>query len=243
MNFKKYYLETTLNMKTRLVVYDFDGTVADVPERPSDWNGSDWWGHSDSLSHPHYNGGVHDEVVASFKKDNADPNTDVILLTGRRGVIAHGVRNVLRNQGLQGKRVIPDTNLKAKNAYSADVASGKDMNHDKHDHEEYYSGDHNYEHDYPKTLKGKPDASTVAHKLYIIKNKKMNNNIEVVEFWDDREDHAPEFIKLGLDLINQYGVENGGKLRNVIFHRVFAPRNSAGKATIVNIPIKKGMVY
>lgn len=243
MNFKKYYLETTLSEKTRLVVYDFDGTVANVPERPIDWKGSDWWGHSDSLSNPYYDGAVHDEVVASFKRDNADPQTDTILLTGRRGVIAHGVRNVLRNQGLLGKRVIPDSNLKAKDAHSAEIASGKDIHHDDHSHEEYYSGDHNYEADYPQTLKGKPDASTVAHKLYVIKNKKMHKNIEIVEFWDDREDHAPEFIKLGLELIDMYGVENGGKLRSVIFHRVFAPKHSAGKASIVHIPIKKGMNY
>jgi hypothetical protein len=243
MNFKQYFIESTVVLKNRLVVYDFDGTIADVPERPSDWTGSDWWGHKDSLNHPYYDGAVHQEVVSSFKSDTTDPKTDVILLTGRRGVIAHGVRNVLRTNGLHGKRVIPDSNLKAKNSHDSEIKSGLDVHVDDHSHEEYYSGDHNYEDDYPKTLKGKPDASTIAHKLYVIKNKKMNSNIEIVEFWDDREDHASEFIKLGLELIDQYGIENGGKLKKVIFHRVFQPINNGGTARIVHIPIKKGMTY
>lgn len=238
-NFKTYYESS--NFKTRLVVYDFDGTIADVPERPDGWTGSDWWGHKDSLSFPYYSGGVHNEVVEAFKRDKSDPTTEVILLTGRRGVIAHGVRRVLRTQGLYGKRVIPDSNLKAKTSHSEEINGGNDKHDLDHDHEQYFSGDHNYESDYPKTAKGKPDSSTLAHKLYVIKNKKMNSNIEVVEFWDDRDDHAPHFIKLGLDLINIYGVENGGKLRKVIFHKVFSKPGSS--FSVVHIPIKKGMTY
>lgn len=241
MSFKKYY-ENVNSGKTRLVVYDFDGTLANVPERPENWQGSDWWGHTDSLSSPHYDGGVHEEVVNAFKRDRADSNTDIIVLTGRRGVIAHGVRNVLRNQGLNGKRVIPSSNEKALNNHSNNISTGLDKHDTDHDHEQYFSGDHNYEPDFPKTAKGKPDASTWTHKEYVIKNKKMNSNIEIVEFWDDREDHAPLFIKLGLDLLNAYGVDNGGKLKSVIFHKVYSS-NKGIPIHISHIPIKKGMTY
>lgn len=230
-------------VKPRLVVYDFDATVAQVPERPSSWHGSDWWGHPDSLSAPHYDGAVNDEVVASFKKDQSDPNTHVILLTGRRGIISHKVRGVLRQHGLYGKRMIGPTNTKVLDKYKQVIAAGEDELHpdEENGHEQYYSGDYMTEPDYPKTEKGKIDGTTLSHKFYVI--KRLAPNRSIIEFWDDRADHIPHFIKLGQELLKQYGKEVGGKLESVILHRVYPPQYAGGQASISHIPIKHGMVY
>jgi hypothetical protein len=243
LNFRNW-LEETMSGYNRLCVYDFDGTLANVPEKPSDWAGKDWWGHSDSLSEPHYDGGVNHEVVNAMKRDNADPHSRVILLTGRRGVIAHSVRNVLRNQGLYGKRAIPDSNKNVQQRFQGNVEAGHDVIHpDEHKgHEEFYSGDHSTEDDYPKTQKGKADGSTLAHKIYRV-NKEMTPDVEVLEFWDDRADHIPHFIELGLQLLKQYGVDHGGKLQKVIMHRVYPPAMPGGQGVVQHIPIKPGMSY
>ena len=244
LNFKEW-IEPSVKNKKRLVVYDFDGTIANVPEKPSDWNrkNGDWWGHPLSLSNPNYNNEVNHEVIANFKKDKADPNTHVILLTGRRGEVSPSVRNVLRTHGLFGKRMIPNSNEKILGYHQNNISSGLDVEHpeEQHGHEEYYAGDHSTEPDYPKGPKGKADGSTLAHKIYIIRNKMMHPGIEQVEFWDDRSDHIPHFIKLGLDLLKEYGVQAGGNLKNVILHRVYPPTDRSGQGTIQHIPIKPGM--
>lgn len=241
----KEWLDSPVKNKKRVVIYDFDATIAQVPERPANWKDGDWWGHDASLSEPHYDGAVNQEVVESFKKDQADPLTHVILLTGRRGIIAHKVRSVMRSQGLYGKRMIPDSNKKAKEKFQQNLNSGIDAVHPEEHlgHEEYYSGDHHTEPDYPKTDKGKIDGTTLIFKIHIIADKMMHPGIEIVEIWDDRADHFPHFVKMGQDLIAKYGVDNGGKLQKVIIHRVFPPAFKGGQATIKHIPIKPGMVY
>lgn len=237
MEFYKWLEDKQMNY-TRLVVFDFDGTIGNVPERPNGWGGKDWWGHKDSLSHPHYDGSVNQEVVDAFKEAKADPNAHVLLLTGRRGVIAHEVRKVLRANGLYGRRMIPDTNLTALKHYQDNVKKGIDETHPlEHGHEEYYSGDHVTEPDYPQTTKGKPDGSTLPFKMYICQ-KKMTPLVRTAEFWDDRADHAPHWIKLGLDLLKQYDQ------LNIIYHRVYPPvAGTGGVAYVQHIPIRPGMKY
>lgn len=227
----------TATVKTRLVIYDFDGTVANVPEKPNNWNGKDWWGHSDSLSEPHFNSNhVNYEVVNSFQKDRSDPNTDVILLTGRRGVVAHKVRDVLRQHKLYGKRVIPDSNKNAINTHVNNLNNGKDISHpeEENGHEEYYSGDHSTEADYPLTPRGKADGSTSVFKAYIV-NKKVTPQTEIVEFWDDREDHIPLWTSLARDLLDKYGVGRAGNLQKVIYHKVNPSENPAEEAGVKTI--------
>lgn len=184
------------------------------------------------------------EVIAAFKQDNADPQTQVILMTGRRPDIAYKVREVLRKQGLIGKRMIPNSNEKALHKHQLNIKDGRDIRHPQEDlgHHEYFSGDHNTEKDYPQTRKGMPDGSTLAHKMYIFW-RNMTPQIQVVEFWEDRSDHMPHFIKLGVDLLKKYSEENGGKLRKVTIHRVFPPSYVGGQAHVQHIPIKPGMLY
>lgn len=236
-------METVQVNQPHLAVFDFDGTIANVPERPQDhepkhgWNGKDWWGSEHSLSAPHYDGGVNEEVIEAFRAAKADPNTHAIVLTGRRGVIAHGVRNVLRNQGLYGKRIIPQSNKKAYQKFRSSLDSGKDEIHPLEDHEhghhEYFSGDFGTEKDYPKTRKGKPDGSTIAFKLYVL-GKMVHEGTQKIDFWDDREDHIAHITKFGTEALRRFQ-----NLQEVWLHRVIPPKVKGGTATILHIPIHK----
>lgn len=220
--FKNWILKEQ-SMKSRLVIFDFDGTVAKVPERPETgdeyWDGRDWWGSEASLSSPHYDGSVHPEVIEAFKQAKADPNAHTILLTGRRGVIAHGVRNILRSHGLYGKRVIHDDHKDALSHYKKMVDQGKDVSHPDESHEEYYSGDWITHPDYP-TKNGKKglvkDGSTFAHKRFVIENLiKKNGGFQIIEIWDDRVDHLELFIQIGKNLLSNK------KVSEFVIHQVY----------------------
>ena len=241
MRFKEWLIIEAQDMKTQLAVFDFDGTIANVPEKPKDkigWSGKDWWGNEASLSHPFYGGDVNKEVVDAFKEAKSDPSTHAIMLTGRRGVIAHGVRKVLRSHGLYGRRIIPDSNRKEHGKFGNLVANQKDVFHpdemEDDGHEEYYSGDHRTEHDYPKnpdSKKGRPDGSTMSHKIYIVK-KLMHNGFQKVDFWDDRQDHIPHFVQLGQKLLDEWP-----NLKEVWIHQVFPPASPGEKAEVRHMPL------
>ena len=128
-----------LGMKTKLEIYDFDGTIANVPERPGQhddkrgWSGKDWWGSPQSLL-PESEGGfyessVNQEVVDAFKAAKADPNTDAIMLTGRRGIVAPYVRRILRANGLFGRRMIADENAESLHKWKKSIEAGIDEIH------------------------------------------------------------------------------------------------------------------
>ena len=223
--------------KTRLIVFDFDGTLANVPNKPNDWDKKtkgDWWRHPESLSPPHYNNEINNEVLRAFLKEKNNPESRVILLTGRSGDVSHAVRNVLRTHKLYGERIIPKSNEHAIKKHKNNLKNGLDK--DTLGHEEYYSGDHKSEYDYPKTEKGKPDETTLAHKFYII-NKLMSPQIKVLEFWEDRLDHIPHFVELGKKLKQSYGVGRGGALEKVVLHKVSPPDDIKGQANIQHVEI------
>lgn len=221
------------NNASNLAIFDFDDTLVFSPDKPKTkedaekvgWNQKDWWGSEASL-----NGDIpfNDEVKMAFINAKKDPNTRVALITGRRGVISHKVRNILQTQNLIGKRIIPSSNKKA---------VIKDEPHPNeahpHSHEEYYSGDFITEPDYPKFgKKNKPAADTLSHKIYVI-SKLMNNSVVNLDMWEDRSEHIPHFIKMMLDFKKQYP-----NLKNAIIHRIYPDSNH-----VQHIPIKEGMIY
>lgn len=61
---------------------------------------------------------------------------------------------------------------------------------------------------------------TFAYKAFVIKHRLMSPEIQVVEIFDDREDHIPKFLQLGKDL-----KQNWPKLQNVIIHDVRQNKN------------------
>lgn len=227
-------------MKNKFYVFDFDGTLAQVEERPESpekieevgWNGKDWWGSEASLKNIQPN----EEVFEEFKKAKADPSAHVIILTGRRGVIAHGIRNWLRSQNLYGKRKISPHNKQALRAFDQRIEAKKDILHPNEDladaHDEYFCGDYSLEPEYPRNGKH-PDGSTMAHKYFVV-NMIMNDKYNELHFWDDRSDHISHLIKMGLDFLKKYK-----QLENCMLHRVF-PGNPA---SVQHIPIRQGMSY
>lgn len=170
-----------------------DNALKKVKDLLGGWDGSDWWGSDASLGDYHYRDmTVNDEVINAMKKEKADPNVRVLMLTGRRHVVATKVREVLRKQGLYGKRI---------SDYPVDDEHPLENHSDAH--EEYFNGDLQKQPDFPKTTDNKPSGNTWDHKSYVVK-KSINPNIEVVETWDDREDHLDKWQKLGRELKSNY---------------------------------------
>ncbi len=249
-NFEKWVTLKEQTEKTRLSVFDFDGTVANVPEKPQahepqgDWKGKDWWGSDTSLKSPEegglYEGGINFEVINAFRAAKADPNTHVIMLTGRRGVVAPYVRAILRKHEIYGKRIIGDKDESRKNSFMKHLSSGEDVIHPHEElddsHEEYYAGDHTKSDSYP-TRKSKkkgmvPDGSTLAHKRYVIdKLRKDHGGFRIIEIWDDRTDHIEQFKTMGEELAKN------GEIETFIMHQVFPPNNPYGQATIYHSQI------
>lgn len=234
MNFREWL--QNMSGKTKIAIFDFDGTLANTPLKPQDpedrkrmgWDGKDWWGSAASMPQDI---SMNDEIVQAMHAARQDPETYVAILTGRRGVIADKVRELLWKHGLVGRRQVSPTNQKALDHMGP---SHPEEEH-PHAHDEYYSGDFSTEPDYPRTgKKNKPDGSTLVHKTYIIKNKLMNNNIRQIDLWDDREDHIPHMIKLLLDLLKEWP-----NLEHATMHRVFPPEQTgAPKAWVQHIPVR-----
>jgi len=278
--FFREFLETTQTMKRRLCIYDFDSTLARVPEKPKispeanaaiskmraaakrlkarqanpnstgeqkqqarkeyneaealvrellgGWDGSDWWGSEASLNDIHYPGKpVNDKVIEAFRQDRVDPQTHVAVITGRRGVVSQHVRNVLRHHNLYGRRVIPDSNELALQKHQDIHADEKHP----HSHEEYYSGDLSTEPDYPKGNSGKPTSDTWSFKEFAVVKRLMNHNIEIIEIWDDRDDHIGHWQSMGVDLFRKWP-----NLKEFTIHRVM---NTPTSHYIIDIPVKR----
>lgn len=235
MKFREWLHEAAANGKSKIAIFDFDGTLANSPMKPETpeakarigWNGKDWWGSDVSLPPTTT---LNSEVVEAFKRAKSDPDTYTALITGRRGIVAQNVRGILQRNDLIGARRIGDNNANAKRHHA-----GQEHPNEKIDsacHDEYFCGDFVTEPDYPKTGKGKADSSTLAHKKYVIE-KLMHPGVIQLDFWDDRADHIPHFIKLGMDLQRQWP-----NLKSVAMHRVYAPEHPGQPAWVQHIPIK-----
>lgn len=235
-------------MYNRLAVFDFDGTIATVPEKPRTpeekkeygWNGKDWWGSEASFSKDVY---PHDEVIEAFREARECEDTHAIVLTGRRGVIAHAVRKWLRERDLIGRRMIAETHDKAKKKFLQLIEAGKDIETGEDAlHDEYFKDDYDTEPDYPALRKdrktGRIDftGGTLDFKRYIIK-RLCHNGLTTLEMWEDRSDHVPHFIKFGLELKKQFEIDK------VILHRIFEPPQTGLQPHVQHIPLKEGMVW
>jgi hypothetical protein len=213
------------------------------------WQKKDWWGSAASLTSPEeggfYDGGVNQEVVEAFRKAKADPQTQSIVLTGRRGIVAPHVRNVLRNNGLFGKRMISGENKQDREHHEKNIQTGIDQQHPKENapdaHEEYFVGDFSNHPDFPKTHGKKglvPDGSTFAHKRFVIQKKVLENDgYDTVEIWDDRTDHIDLFKAVGRELIRS------GKVKKFVIHQVFPPTSPGVPATVIHIPVNQATTW
>lgn len=198
-----------------LAIFDFDGTLVSTCDKPLTqtealavgWNGKDWWGSACSLRDVTF----HENVQAAFRKARNTPQTHVAVLTGRRGIIAWRVRELLRDEGFVGKRMIPHSNTLALKHFHDQLPD-----EDQALHEEYFTGDYVTEPDYPKGKKGKPVDNTLTHKTFVITNRLMNNKITTIEIWDDRKDHFAAMQTLVRDLLHKWQ-----QLSHAVIHQIF----------------------
>lgn len=229
-----------MNKKKNLAVFDIDGTLLSVPEKPTNdqekenygWNGKDWWGSECSLSKDVY---PHDEVVDALKKAKSDPDTRAIILTGRRPKVSHKLREIFRSLGLYGKRMFGKNNKESVKFFKKSISSKQDIQHEKENdldaHEEYYTGDFNLDEDYPdvKQFTGF-SAATKAHKQHVIM-KCITKQTKNIDIWEDRADHIPFFKKLADDIKKKFP-----KIK-ITFHHVHEPATVGGQPNISHYEI------
>lgn len=97
---------------TRLAVFDFDGTLFMTPlpdtgrqifkdKTGQDWPHKGWWGKGESMDSNIFDILPVDSVLADFKIEKANPETLVVLLTGRRENLGELVKNITDKYGLE----------------------------------------------------------------------------------------------------------------------------------------------
>jgi hypothetical protein len=96
---------------TKLAVFDFDGTLIMTPlpdtgrqqyqqKTGQPWPHKGWWGREESLDTTIFDMPSNPSVIADYQKEKADPNTAVIMLTGRMTKLGDKVKAILDAKGL-----------------------------------------------------------------------------------------------------------------------------------------------
>jgi len=96
---------------TKLSVFDFDGTLVNSPmpdtgrieyekNTGQKWPHVGWWGKPESLDQNIFDISENPSVINAYRKEKANPNTRVIMLTGRMSKMGHLVKDILDSKGL-----------------------------------------------------------------------------------------------------------------------------------------------
>ena len=96
---------------TKIAIFDFDGTLMDTPHPDTgkkeweDKTGKEyphrgWWSKRESLDTNIFNINPIKDTVMEYLAEYEDPNTLVIMLTGRLSNQADQVENILNSQGI-----------------------------------------------------------------------------------------------------------------------------------------------
>lgn len=96
---------------TKLSVFDFDGTLVDTPlpefgkqeykeKTGKDWPFPGWWGQPLSLDMDVFDMPTVPMVMSAYKKEKPNPETGMIMLTGRMVKLGDKVKNILDAKGL-----------------------------------------------------------------------------------------------------------------------------------------------
>lgn len=193
LNFKTYFFETMDDYpKYRILkIFDFDDTLFFSPNREKGseiWQNhmgipyphKGWWGRKETLdppivSHPPPNEMLNDKIAYEFMKAKEDPNTYVVMMTGRHAGMANQVNRILSHFGLHADEEF----------YQGDK---KLTNHPN----------------YPKKGGGSEHGNTISYKKHVISDRLVHPNLETIEIWEDREEHVQEFVNLGKSLKEHY---------------------------------------
>jgi hypothetical protein len=96
----------------KLTIWDFDGTLVDtaLPEEGKkiykektgkDWPHAGWWGQPMSLDMNIFDMPTINSVIGDYKKEIQDPNTMVVMVTGRMVKLSDLVKDILNKYGLK----------------------------------------------------------------------------------------------------------------------------------------------
>lgn len=174
--------------RSRVVVFDFDGTLFNSPDREAgelaflEATGQTfpfpgWWGRIESLMPPVIPEKPGEEwlipgPVAAYREDAKDKNTELILMTGRP----------FKNR----KRVL-------------EICGCFDLLF----HEHYFRGQ-----------PGQQGRDTLEIKSNFIQNDLIHPGLSVLEIWEDRPEHVSAF----LDLAKRWKSKYRNHLEKVVVH-------------------------
>ena len=97
--------------KTKIAIFDFDGTLMDTPlpqdgrveykeKTGNDWPFAGWWGQPLSLSSEIFDIKPIKDVISDYKKEKRDPQTLMVMLTGRIKKLSGYVEQLLKDNNL-----------------------------------------------------------------------------------------------------------------------------------------------
>lgn len=97
---------------TKLAVFDFDGTLIDTPlpedgkkeykkKTGNDWPHAGWWGQPMSLDTDIFDIQPIQSVINDYKKQVSDPDTMVVMVTGRMVKLTDLVKKILDMHNLK----------------------------------------------------------------------------------------------------------------------------------------------
>jgi hypothetical protein len=174
--FLNFVEEKEEQSNSRLVIFDFDGTLFHSPEPEtgtkiyeretgSPWPFKGWWGRVESLLPPIVpekpdSSWYIDDVVQAQKESITSPDTVVVLMTGRTIKLKDRVMEILKHNGMNF-------------------------------HDTYFAGQ-----------AGTSGSGTFEIKANNIRNL-MKRNYNLLEIWEDRPEHIEQFGILAKELKNK----------------------------------------
>lgn len=125
MDLMKEEIKTKIREKlgvvpTKVAIFDFDGTLVNTPlpdkgkihyqEKTSNpWPHKGWWSKPESLDMDIFDMPVVPDVIAAYKKEKTNPNTLLVMLTGRMSKMAKRVETILKTKGLSFDKYLYNT--------------------------------------------------------------------------------------------------------------------------------------
>lgn len=181
--------------RSRVVIYDFDGTLFNSPDREAgelaylEATGNTfpfpgWWGRLESLMPPVIpekpgEEWLVKETIAAYREDAKDQNSELILMTGRPFKNRHRV---------------------------LEICGCFDLNFHAH----YFRGQ-----------PGQKGRDTLEIKANFIQEDLIHPELEILEIWEDRPEHVSEFLNLS----KRWKSKNSNHLRQIIVHDVISGKN------------------
>jgi hypothetical protein len=109
---KQILKEGTEDTITRIAVFDFDGTLVNTPmpdtgkaeykeKTGNDWPYMGWWGRGESLDMDIFDMPTIPSVKAAYEQERQNPNTLVVMLTGRLPKHHDLVKKILDSKGFR----------------------------------------------------------------------------------------------------------------------------------------------